>query len=350
MIKNSLDFRNNILADFVKSLKLNTFNDNYDSETFDAAFGQDNSNIFQVGERVFFLNWFYLNLDNLFKAYSILSNESSREIYKRLICFRLAGHHSYRIDAPYSKRINELDKYLAIVKSSDSKLSIGGMFGKLRHYDFEYLNKRYIVDCLGLDYYLHRHQYFYDQEDIKIMPEDGDFLIDGGACLGDSTAVFSNAVGNHGKVFAFDPVADHLDILRYNANQFPINNVEVIDYGLSNKNEYHEPFKLNQYNPGFQANASGLPMVKIDSLVANDIIDKIDFIKLDVEGSEVDALLGAQRSISIFQPKMAISVYHKPDDLFEIPLLISKIFPFYSKITLDHYSIQMGESVLYVSM
>jgi len=129
-----------------------------------------------------------------------------------------------------------------------------------------------------------------------------------------------------------------------------IKNVEVVDYGLSNKNEYTQPLRLNKYDPAFQVGAAGLPLVKIDSLVANNILNKINFIKLDVEGSEVDALLGAQRSISIFQPKLAISVYHKPDDLFEIPLLIKRLFPFYNHITLEHYSIQMGESVLYASM
>jgi FkbM family methyltransferase len=350
MIKNSFEFREIIIAEFVNSLKLNTFSDNYDGETLDALSGRDNSNVFQTGERVFYLNWFYLNVDKLFEAYRILSNEPSREIFKRLICYRLAGHHSFRIKASYTERKSELEAYLLAEKSSSSELAVGGMFGNLRHYDFEYLNKRYIVDCLGLEYYLYRRQYFYDCENIQIMPEDSDFVIDGGACLGDSTAVFSNAVGVDGKVFAFDPVADHLEILKYNTDQYPIKNVEVVDYGLSNKNEYTQPLRLNKYDPAFQVGAAGLPLVKIDSLVANNILNKINFIKLDVEGSEVDALLGAQRSISIFQPKLAISVYHKPDDLFEIPLLIKRLFPFYNHITLEHYSIQMGESVLYASM
>jgi FkbM family methyltransferase len=271
-------------------------------------------------------------------------------MFKRLICYRLAGHHSFRIGASYTERKDEYEKYALAEKSTASELAVGGMFGNLRHYDFEYLNKRYIVDCLGLEYYLHRRQYFYECEQIRIMPEEGDFLIDGGACLGDSTAVFSNSVGIEGKIYAFDPVADHLEILKHNAIQFPIKNVEVVEYGLSNKNDDHPPLRLNHYDPAFQARALNLPLVKIDSLVENKILDRIDFIKLDVEGSEIDVLWGAQRSISVFQPKMAISLYHKPNDFFEIPLLIRKIFPFYKKIALEHYSIQMGETVLYVSV
>jgi FkbM family methyltransferase len=350
MEKNAFEFRDAIIGQVVESLKFNTFTDNYDSETFDALCGQDNSLVFQTGERIFFLNWFYTNFEKLFEAYQVFSNVSSRDIFKRLICYRLAGHHSFRIGASYTERKDEYEKYALAEKSTASELAVGGMFGNLRHYDFEYMHKRYVVDCLGLEYYLHRRQYFYEREQIRIMPEEGDFLIDGGACLGDSTSVFSNAVGIEGKVYAFDPVADHLEILKHNAMQFPINNVEVVEYGLSNKNIDHPPLRLNQYNPAFQSRALDLPLVKIDSLVENKILSRIDFIKLDVEGSEVEVLQGAQRSISIFQPKMAISLYHKPNDLFEIPLLIRKLFPFYSQVALDHYSIQMGESVFYVSV
>jgi FkbM family methyltransferase len=45
-------------------------------------------------------------------------------------------------------------------------------------------------------------------------------------------------------------------------------------------------------------------------------------IKMDIEGAEYDALLGAQRIISSFRPGLAISVYHRPEHLWQIPLLI----------------------------
>ena len=47
-------------------------------------------------------------------------------------------------------------------------------------------------------------------------------------------------------------------------------------------------------------------------------IEKINFLKLDVEGSEMATLRGARNSIDRFKPKLAISIYHKPDDFFEI--------------------------------
>jgi hypothetical protein len=89
-----------------------------------------------------------------------------------------------------------------------------------------------------------------------------------------------------------------------------------------------------------------VPLRSIDSLVNAGQIEKIDFIKLDVEGAEMDKLRGAQQSIERFKPKLAISLYHKPDDLFEIILHIKENFSFYNCFV-DHYTIHSEETVLY---
>ena len=345
----ALDFKNSVLLEVINSLKLNTFTDNYDKETFDTIEGKDNSLVFNTSERLYYFDWFYKNYEVLFEVYGFLTNASSRLIFFRLVCFRLAGHHSFRIGASYTTLSSELEEFKLAERKTKSELAIDGMFGKLLHYDFDFLGKHYVVDCFGLEYYLQRKQYFYNEGDLKIMPEEGDFVIDGGACLGDTAAVFSNAVGPKGKVYSFDPVADHLEILQYNINQFPIKNVELIPSGLSNINTEFAPLRLNTYNPGFQTNWKELPLVTIDTLVEKSIVSRIDFIKLDVEGSEIAALQGAQRSISIFQPKLAISLYHKPNDFFEIINFVKTFFPFYKNLVIEHYSIQMGESVLYAS-
>jgi len=84
----------------------------------------------------------------------------------------------------------------------------------------------------------------------------------------------------------------------------------------------------------------------LDSLVENGTIETIDFIKLDVEGSEMDALTGGMKSIQRFRQKMAISLYHRPNDLFEIVLFLKASCPFY-KFFIEHYTILQYEAVLY---
>ena len=72
----------------------------------------------------------------------------------------------------------------------------------------------------------------------------------------------------------------------------------------------------------------------------------LSFIKLDVEGMEYDTLLGARQTIAQYRPKIAVCVYHKPDDLFRIYSLLRDINPDYM-FKLRHHSSLLMETVLY---
>ena len=221
------------------------------------------------------------------------------------------------------------------------------MFGKLNHYDFKFREHQYKLMVSASEYYLFRRQYFYSSDGITISAEHGDIVIDGGAWLGDTSSVFSNAVGVNGKVYAFEPVADHLAVLKYNARQFPIENVICMPYGLSDANVQADPVVLTRYDPGFSSvHEQQVPVCSVDHLIKSKTIDKIDFIKLDIEGAELSALRGARDSIRNFKPKLAISLYHRPNDLFEIISFVKEEFPFYA-CCIDHYTIHQEETVLY---
>ena len=83
--------------------------------------------------------------------------------------------------------------------------------------------------------------------------------------------------------------------------------------------------------------------VNIDDYFKN---KRVSFIKLDIEGAERDALIGAKKIIEEQMPKIAVCVYHKPNDLWKVPLLIKSINKKY-KIYLRHYSTQLYETVCY---
>jgi FkbM family methyltransferase len=339
------EFYNSILVQSIAALKLNTYLDNFDAGRFNFD-GVDHSKTFNAAESAFFFDWFVKNYEDLFSAYSLLNNAASKMLYLYLIAFRLAGHFSVRLPVEFATKAKDLEEYQAAEKFSPSQLSSTGVFGKLKHFDFEYKNNRYVVDCLGLDYYLFRGQYFYNKDGVSISPEIEDTVIDGGACTGDTAAVFSNAVGPKGNVFCFDPVANHPAILEHNIKQFPYRNVRVMPYGLSNRNVLAEPLVLQSYAPGFSSANQPVPLRSVDHLVNTKEIQRVDFIKLDVEGAELESIHGARESIRRFKPKLAISLYHKPNDIFEIILHIKDKYPFYS-CYLDHYTIHAEETVLY---
>ena len=87
-----------------------------------------------------------------------------------------------------------------------------------------------------------------------------------------------------------------------------------------------------------------LPVTSIDDAIK----ENISFIKMDIEGSEYKAIIGAQDHIRNDYPKLAICVYHSPEDLWEIPLMIHRMFPKYNKFELRHHSKDFRETVLYV--
>jgi len=339
------DFHNSILIQAIAALKLNTFLDNFDAERFNTD-GTDHSTQFNAGERAFFFDWFLKNSAGLFSAYSRLDDAASKTLYLHLLGFRLAGHFCVRLPVDFAGKAEELKEFRAIEAGHPSELTSSGMFGKLKHYDFEFGQQRYVVDCFGLEQYLIRRQYFYDRDGVVIEAAAGDHVIDGGACTGDTAAIFSNAVKPGGAVYCFDPVADHLGILAHNVRQFPHPNVKIMPYGLSDRNVDAEPIVLNHYAPGFSGGNSKIPLRSIDHLVETGDVRRVDFIKLDVEGAELESLRGARHSIERFRPKLAISLYHKPNDIFEIILHIKQQFPFYA-CHINHYTIHAEETVLY---
>lgn len=70
------------------------------------------------------------------------------------------------------------------------------------------------------------------------------------------------------------------------------------------------------------------------------------FIKIDIEGAELNALQGAQHTITLKKPKLAISIYHKPEDIIELIVYLKNLVPEY-KFYLRHYTNKTYDTVLY---
>ena len=56
---------------------------------------------------------------------------------------------------------------------------------------------------------------------------------------------------------------------------------------------------------------------------------RVDYIKYDVEGAEREALLGSAETIKTFRPRLLVSLYHRSEDLYELPLLLRALCPDY---------------------
>lgn len=92
--------------------------------------------------------------------------------------------------------------------------------------------------------------------------------------------------------------------------------------------------------------ADSVPAVTIDDVVEEQHLGRVDFIKMDIEGGEVDALRGAEETLKRFTPRLAISVYHRPPDLPDIVTLVRQACPIY-RLYLSHKSPGLAETVLF---
>jgi len=90
-----------------------------------------------------------------------------------------------------------------------------------------------------------------------------------------------------------------------------------------------------------------IPTITIDEVI--DPGDRITMIKMDIEGAELEALKGAKETIQRDRPKLAICIYHKPEDLWEIPLYIKELVPEY-RFYIRHHGFGKSETVLYAIM
>lgn len=94
-----------------------------------------------------------------------------------------------------------------------------------------------------------------------------------------------------------------------------------------------------------QETSAAITAVALDNCIS----DQVTLIKMDIEGAELEALKGSREIIKAYKPKLAICVYHKKEDLIEIPAYIKELVPEY-KLYIRHYSNAEYETVLYAVM
>jgi len=144
----------------------------------------------------------------------------------------------------------------------------------------------------------------HDQYALPIILEhikSGDTVIDVGAFIGDHTIAYINKVGKDGHVYAFEPNKIAFDCLKHNCPSAAAFNV-----GLSDKEEFLS-YELAPNAGAGRIKESG--QVKIQTMCLDSLaIKDVSFIKIDVEGFEMNVLKGAQETISKFKPSMWIEI------------------------------------------
>jgi FkbM family methyltransferase len=284
----------------------------------------------------------------LFEVLGLWEDEGSRALFIQLMLFRALGHEKVRLDSntPAFWRAHRQARAMSASPSNLRDVEGGG---SLACFDIPQPDTTLHVDCLRANvlFTFLLKQYHFNRDGFCVGPREGDHVVDAGACFGDTAVDFSHAVGSDGRVHSFDVLNSHLQVLRHNIAQnaggAPI---IVHPHGLSDVAAAGVTVH-SAVNPGFSVDrGTGIPLRRLDDLVDSGEVERVDLIKMDVEGHEGAILRGARATISRFRPRLAISLYHRWDDYVRLPLFIRDLNLGY-RFYLENYTISDGETIMY---
>jgi FkbM family methyltransferase len=234
----------------------------------------------------------------------------------------------------YKQNHERLQNVLDLLSDEKSKKVLGGV-----------IQYRIHKTPISQELYSENDQYFV-RELIHISPDE--VFIDGGAYTGDTIQQFMDTARRqkvkYKRIIAFEPDGKNYKMLsNYYGKK---KNVTLIKKGLSIKEDtlYFKAAGAAACIVDNEKDASyKVPVVNIDSIKA---CREATWIKMDIEGAEMDALRGAADTIKRNHPKLTICIYHSDEDMIRIIEYIHELVPEY-KLYVRHHSRSSVETVLY---
>lgn len=195
-------------------------------------------------------------------------------------------------------------------------------------------------DAADAPYTHYRDQYF----PAFIPQENYRFFVDGGAYLGDTLEEYTARFGEiRGRYYMFEPDGRIFPELKRAMSDRPrtsLYNLALFDQRTTLRFHLH-------YDVGSSCVTED-GEVEIEAAPLDEVLSgcEVSFIKLDVEGAELEALAGAAGIIAEQRPTLAVCLYHRPEHLWTIPAWIKAVMP-ESRLYLRHYSLCQYETVCY---
>lgn len=203
--------------------------------------------------------------DDILSVYELLCDERSKKLFTNLLRFKISGNISYLTD------------------SSDSE----ELYREL------------------------------------IRPEDNEIYTDIGAYNGDTVSEFVEAVGGKYKhIFAVEPARRNYSKCVKNCTA--LDNITLINAAASDRDCEGVFSDGAGRQQTIASKGTPVRLIKVDTLLKN---TGCTYIKYDVEGEDIPALMGSSYVINKFQPKIRTGIYHRPYDILDIPLLMHRLAP-----------------------
>ncbi len=296
--------------------------------------------------------WVNKNVVSLWESRNLLADDLSKLLFDSVLVLRCSSYGQY-----YFPRI-DFENFVTIesevpFQSDDLPTDYLGLPLRVFKLKLEHAHEIPSLTILStrvqIDLFNSYRQYCVQRNSIDVTPAAGDVVLDCGACIGEISSLFAGLVGVRGQVHLFDPVPLHARYCELQASMNPaiakILKINILAVGENTHQAEGVQKDATSISPA-NVSADSFPTTSLDDYVSANNLDQVDFIKMDIEGAEMAAIAGAQNTIRNLKPRLAISSYHKPADLWEIPHRIKELNGDY-QLFFGHHSPINWESVHY---
>ena len=204
-----------------------------------------------------------------------------------------------------------------------------------------YLYARYTGDVEVLSSLVHDSQYLYDWKLLDLCKDD--VVIDGGAYTGDSILEMKEYLGElPNRIFAFEPDKNNVEKIALHFSNKELEHINIVAAGLYCRDDIMHFSATGTL--GSEISEEAEDTIITQALDMHSEYGNATVIKMDIEGSELEALQGGTSLLQKNRPNLAICIYHKNEDLVTIYKFLRQFgYHFY----LRQHSASVEETVLY---
>lgn len=294
--------------------------------------------------------------------HSLLADEASRDLLVTLAAYAVLGHR--RVKLPYHGPDNISLRTRLLEQTRCPHETDPGIADPVRAkwvtdefslFDLHRAGVPARVYTIGEEVFrrLTAPSYEWHGTPQSIAVRKGDIVLDCGAAFGDISLQFAHAAGETGRVVCLEPYPLFLRVFHENMrlNPLPAQRITLVERCV-----WHSADQTLSFIAGGggsridQSSRASLKIVTttIDRLVHEHALPRVDFIKMDIEGAELNALRGAEETLRRFRPRLAVCLYHSPEDFHAIPAYLHSLGLGY-RLHLGHHYVNEWETVLYAA-